>query len=218
VVRQYVVKFSVFGGGTRDRRFRTALGGLPKCAVDFCVAGTALILLSPRLLIGAALIRIATGHSAFVAERKIGFEGRLFKCYRFRTHCSDRAQAGEHRADSAPDRWRLSEDQPLAEAVGACLTASGFDKLPQLLNVLRGDMSLIGPQLIAPEEFARYCSQAPEFLLARPGMIGLWMYPTRRLCSHASSVARDSYYVNNWSMWLDLKILGNALVRSSGIR
>lgn len=184
-----------------------ALGGLPKRAVDLTIAGIALVLLTPILLAIATLIRVLIGKPVILAEGMIGLGGRRFTRYRFRTALN---HAGLLCRGS---QARRSNHKTWIEFFGEGLRASSIDKLPQLLNVVRGDMSLVGPQLIAPENARCRYAQAPEILLARPGITGMWRHTPRSLQTHATDIALDRHYVLHWSMWLDLKIVCGALAR-----
>jgi exopolysaccharide production protein ExoY len=171
------------------------------------------------LIVSGLLVRITMGRPVFHAERRIGFEGKPFTCYKFRTRPADEKDLLSHQNGclQVSRRVRRLDHHSWNDFLGGCLRASGIDQLPQLLNVLRGDMSLIGPQPITPEHLSRYCAQAPEVLLARPGMIGACRHATRSLGCNATDIAADRHYVNHWSMRLDLKILRDALVRGPGL-
>ena len=172
------------GGAYAD----AVLGGIRKRIFDVVITSIVLVVVAPLLLVTAGLIRGLIGKSAIVAKQWIGFGGRVFDAYQFRTT-----------VESCEDG---------TTSLGEALQASGLDKLPLLLNVLRGDMSLIGPRPIAPRELSRYISQMPEYFTARPGLTGLWR--------HAGAVTRhkpfdqmvlDRYYISFWSVWLDVTLL-----------
>jgi lipopolysaccharide/colanic/teichoic acid biosynthesis glycosyltransferase len=177
-----------------------ALGGARKRIFDIVIAGIVLVVLAPMLLVTVGLIRVLIGKSAIVVKQWIGLGGKVFDAYQIRTaveSCEDASAALLSR-----------NDHYYPASLGEALQASGLDKLPLLLNVLRGDMSLIGPRPIAPRELSRYMSQMPEYFTARPGLTGLWR--------HASAVTRhkpfdrmvlDRYYISSWSVWLDVTLL-----------
>src|SRR5262245_20883896 len=141
-----------------------ALGGPRKRIFDIVIAGIVLVVLAPMLLVTVGLIRVLIGKSAIVVKQWIGFGGRVFDAYHFRTTVESREDA------SAALLWRNDHNYHYPASLGEALQASGLDKLPLLLNVLRGDMSLIGPRPIAPRELSRYISQMPEYFTARPGL------------------------------------------------
>ena len=171
-----------------------ALGGLPKRTFDVVAATIMLVPLAPILVAIAILIRLLVDKSVILSQERIGLRGRTFASYRFRTAIGDGKDRTEH--------------------LGNVLRASGLDQLPQLFNVLRGDMSLIGPRAIEVGESSRYLEKAPEYFTARPGLTGLWRHaetrsfrwPTRRM-------ALDRYYVRHWSMGLDLALLIKVNIR-----
>src|SRR5262249_52624373 len=177
---------------------RAVLGGLRKRVFDVVMASIALALLSPILLATAAFIRLLMGKTIITVQERIGFGGRAFASYIFRTSVEDCA-------DSVA-LWRVNAS--LAEDLAGALCATSLDKLPQLINVLRGDMSLIGPRPIAAAEFWHYQQNMPEYFIARPGLTGLWRHPQMlRFRKSMSPMARERYYVRRWSLGLDLAVL-----------
>jgi exopolysaccharide production protein ExoY len=184
--------------GQPPKRF--PLGGPWKRVFDVTISGIALIVSTPILLASAALIRLLLGKPIIVAEERIGYKGRRFNCYAFRTH--------HNRVSTA---WWVSTKR-IARYLGEALRASGLDKLPRLVNVVRGEMSLIGPRPVAASELTRYRVQLPEYFFARPGVIEIWRYvDRRRLDTRRACLAIDRYYVRYWSMRLDLALLIKAI-------
>src|SRR5262245_900819 len=168
------------------------LGGVWKRAFDIAMAGVALLVLMPLVLATAILIRLLTEESIMRCEQLIGHRGKTFVGYRFRIAI----------AKVTTFRW--------ASGVVEALRVSALDKLPQLFNVIRGDMSLVGPRPRAAAEVGDYCVRAPECLIARPGFISIWQSFNPAL-SDRDEIALDRYYVRNWSARLDFAILGRAL-------
>ena len=152
-----------------DANANAALGGLRKRTFDIVIASMALIVLAPMLLVTATLIRVLIGKSAIVAKQWIGFGGKTFEAYQFRTA----VEGSEDRRSAL--LW--CNDRCWVASLGDALQASGLDRLPLLLNVLRGDMSLIGPRPIMGGELSRYSSQ---MLTARPGLTGVWRHAPAR--------------------------------------
>jgi exopolysaccharide production protein ExoY len=184
--------------GQPPKRF--PLGGRWKRAFDVAIGGIALIVSTPILLASAALIRLLLGTPIIVAEERIGYKGRRFDCYAFRTH-----------HNRVPTAWWVSTER-IARSLGDAFRASGLHKLPRLFNVVRGEMSLIGPRPVASSELTRYRVQVPEYFFARPGVIEFWRYVDRRRSdTRKSRLAIDRYYVRNWSMRLDLVLLIKAI-------
>lgn len=180
------------------------MGGTSKRLFDIVVAGTALVLLTPLFIATGTLIRLVMGKPVFLTEATTGLRGKRFARYRFRMTPAK----GAHGSSG-----RRSNQKSWAELLADGLHASGLDKMPQLFNVIRGDMSLVGPQPLAPEHVRGYCALAPEVLLARPGVTGMWRHPPRHVETYSTSVALDRHYVLHWSMWLDLTIVWGALAR-----
>ena len=167
------------------------VGGRLKRAFDFAGASIALVLATPIMLIAAALVRMLPGGPVIVAEKRIGFNGKVFDCYTFRTMVIG------------------GEETCLANV----LRKSGIEELPQLFNVLFGDMSLVGPRPVVPEEIARYGHHARTCLRARPGLTGMRQTIGCSRMSYTARLACDVHYVRNWSLWLDLVVLIKTLRR-----
>jgi exopolysaccharide production protein ExoY len=185
------------------------LGGPWKRVVDVTVGGIALITLTPTLLASAGLIRLLLGRPIIVAEERIGYKGKTFNCYAFRTTVSN-VNSGR-----TPIAWRPYQQATLwAKAFGQALRASGLEQLPRLFNVVRGDMSLIGPRPIGERELLQYRVQVPEYFSARPGLTGLWCHVDWR----RSRLGVERYYVRYWSMRLDLALLLKTIFPNSSIR
>jgi exopolysaccharide production protein ExoY len=188
-----VVKPDSSRAGAFARELRlAALGGLAKRSFDIMIAGTALVVLAPIILAVAVFIRILMGKPVLFAQERIGFKGKTFTHYEFRTT----AENGESGLN------RLAADHVLwAESLGEALRRSGLYKLPQFVNVLRGEMSLVGPRPILVHQFQRYLDQAPEYFSARPGLTGM------RQDNGRTCIAIDRHYVRHWSMRRDLALL-----------
>jgi exopolysaccharide production protein ExoY len=189
------------------------LGGLAKRTVDVVLAGLLLILSAPIMLLIAAAIRLSMGGPAVFGHRRVGYRGRTFVCYKFRTMASNaQAVLDRHLAESpeAAREWqatrKLSND-PRVTRLGRILRKTSLDELPQLLNVLAGDMSLIGPRPIVPDEMARYGRHLQAYLCARPGITGVWQTNGRSSVSYRTRVACDRCYARHWSLRLDLGLL-----------
>ncbi|MBV9853428.1 MAG: sugar transferase [Streptosporangiaceae bacterium] len=188
---------------------------------DRCAAGTALVLLSPLILTLAIVIRLSDKGPAFFTQTRVGKDGQVFKIYKFRTMVvgAERLRgqvAGGNDLDGV--LFKLRRD-PRVTALGARLRRWSVDELPQLLNVFRGDMSLVGPRPALPDEAARYADHVRRRLVVKPGLTGLWQVNGRSDLSWDESVRLDLRYVENWSFALDLQILWKtfaAIFRGSG--
>jgi exopolysaccharide biosynthesis polyprenyl glycosylphosphotransferase len=188
---------------------------------DRCVAAAVLILLSPLMALLAAMIRLHDGGPALFKQVRVGKDGHVFRIYKFRTMVVDAEQHKAHllaRNDSDGVLFKLRTD-PRITKVGAHLRRWSIDELPQLVNVLFGHMSLVGPRPALPEEAARYADHVRRRLVVKPGLTGLWQVSGRSDLSWEESVRLDLRYVENWSFALDVQILWktcSALLRRSG--
>lgn len=169
-------------------------------------------MLSPVLLYIAWQVR-KDGGSAIYGHPRIGRHARPFPCYKFRSMVVDAnarlADLLERDAD-ARSEWardfKLKND-PRITRIGSFLRRTSLDELPQLWNVIRGDMSLVGPRPIVQAELERYGDDAAYYLMARPGMTGLWQVSGRNDADYPTRVYLDAWYVRNWSLWYDIAIL-----------
>ena len=176
-----------------------------------------LIVLSPLLLVLAWLIR-RDGSPATFEHYRVGCGGRLFRCIKFRTMRPNAERAlHEVLARDAALRAEWQRDQKLANdprvtPLGRWLRRSSLDELPQLLNVLRGEMALVGPRPITVPELRRYGPARWKYLSVPPGMTGLWQVSGRNWTTYDERVELDQLYVKNRSAWLDCKILAKTVV------
>jgi len=192
-----------------------------KAGFDRAIAAVALLLLAPLLAVIALVIRLADGGPALFRQTRIGKDGRPFTVLKFRTMVPDAEQrkaalAGLSDADSVLFKIRAD---PRVTRVGSWLRRWSLDELPQLLNVLSGEMSLVGPRPALPDETARYADHVRRRLVVKPGITGLWQVNGRSDLSWKESVRLDLRYVENWSLGLDLQILWQtraAVLRRSG--
>lgn len=203
--------------GSRVISGKAAIGGLWKRALDIGIATTALIVLAPLLLLTALVIALTMGRPVIFAQRRVGHGGAPFRCYKFRTMSHDAEQRlQDYLRDNpdAADEWRetrkLKRD-PRITTLGQTLRTTSLDELPQLFNVLGGDMSCVGPRPVVPEELALYGRDVDAYLAARPGITGPWQVSGRNALSYADRVALDRDYVQNWSLWTDVVILARTI-------
>ena len=182
-------------------------------AVDLAGAALALLLFAPLFLIVAAAIKLEDGGPVFYAHGRLGRGGRGFGCLKFRSMAPDAAErlqallaaSAEARAEWARDH-KLKAD-PRRTAVGIFLRRTSLDELPQLLNVLRGEMSLVGPRPIVAEERARYGRRFASYVRVRPGITGLWQVSGRNDTTYRRRVALDHAFVRGYGLRLYLRIL-----------
>jgi exopolysaccharide biosynthesis polyprenyl glycosylphosphotransferase len=186
----------------------SGLGWLAKNLMDRVAAGLGLIALAPLFLAVAIAIRISDRGPVFFRQSRVGHEGKVFRVWKFRTMYVD----AEDRLASLVDQnetdgmlFKIRND-PRVFPVGRFLRASSIDELPQLINVLRGEMSLVGPRPL-PADDGDFLGDVRRRLLVRPGMTGLWQVSGRSDLSWDEAVRLDLYYVDNWSLTYDLSIL-----------
>ena len=183
-----------------------------KAAFDQAGALVLLFLFAPLMITLAMMIR-AEGGPALYRHRRIGHGGRSFECIKFRSMCVDadkvlrRLLVTDARAAAEWTATQKLTNDPRVTRVGRFLRRSSLDELPQLFNVLRGEMSLVGPRPIVRDEVERYGRDIEYYYAARPGMTGLWQVSGRSDTSYASRVRLDVWYVRNWTLWHDIAIL-----------
>jgi exopolysaccharide production protein ExoY len=184
-----------------------------KRAVDIVLALSGIILLAPLLIICFAVTALTSPGPALFRHRRVGFNGKHFDCLKFRTMVTDAPERLRRLLESDPlaaAEWttnRKLRDDPRITAIGAILRKSSLDELPQLFNVLKGDMSIVGPRPVTDEELERYSSSISAYLSCRPGITGLWQVSGRSTTTYNKRVACDTFYARNWSMSLDAKIM-----------
>lgn len=180
-----------------------------KSLFDKTVAASVLIVLSPLLLAIAAMVRLEDGGPVIFRQVRMGKDGQLFRLYKFRTMVPDaerRKAALVVRNEGNGVLFKIRKD-PRVTRIGARLRRWSLDELPQLVNVLLGQMSLVGPRPALPEEVARYGEHVRRRLAVRPGITGLWQVSGRSSLPWEEAVRLDLRYVENWSLVLDLQIL-----------
>lgn len=189
------------------------VGGVVKRAIDVAAVCGIALLASPLILAVAACAKLTSKGPLLFGHRRVGFRGREFTCWKFRTMVVDAEdRLAEHLAtnEAAAQEWAETQklrNDPRITSVGGILRKTSLDELPQLLNVLRGDMSLVGPRPVTAEELARYGSRRPAYLSARPGITGLWQVSGRNSTTYERRTALDEEYVRHWSLFGDLKIV-----------
>jgi lipopolysaccharide/colanic/teichoic acid biosynthesis glycosyltransferase len=197
-------------GLERDRK---ALFPIAKRALDIVGAGVGLVLLAPFFLIVALMVR-ADGGPAFFAHQRVGRGGKLFGCLKFRSMVVDsqaRLEALLANDPTARAEWeatRKLKNDPRITRLGSFLRSTSLDELPQLINVLLGEMSLVGPRPVQEAEIDRYYgASAAHYMAVRPGITGLWQVSGRSETSYESRVALDVSYVSRPSLLADISIL-----------
>ena len=186
---------------------------LVKRVLDITLSSLALLLLSPVMLAIAIAIRVDSEGTTFYRASRIGRKGRTFSCYKFRTMVANadklKDQLG-HMNERDSILFKIAND-PRITRVGRFLRKYSLDELPQFYNVLCGDMSLVGPRPPIAHEVAQYDLSHLRRLNVLPGITGLWQVEARQDPSFDSYISLDTAYVENWSLWLDMKILARTL-------
>jgi exopolysaccharide biosynthesis polyprenyl glycosylphosphotransferase len=186
------------------------LGLLVKRLTDFIFSALALVILSPVLLLFAIAIRLDSRGPALYKSKRVGKKGMTFTCYKFRTMLLNAEQMKEdlRHLNERSNRllFKITND-PRVTRIGKFLRRFSLDELPQLWNVLKGDMSLVGPRPPLPSEFDQYSLAHLRRLDVKPGMTGLWQVTARLDPSFENYMALDLKYIESWGFWMDAKIL-----------
>lgn len=181
-----------------------------------CVIGVLVIapILLPLFLIISGAILIRSGRPIFFGHTRMGLNGKSFQCFKFRTMVRDsgeRLEAYLHDNPEAREEWertfKLANDPRIIPGIGHFLRRTSLDELPQLFNILRGDMSFIGPRPITRKELDLYGDNVGWYLKTRPGLTGAWQVSGRSETSYAERISLDVAYVRDWSLFKDIKIL-----------
>jgi exopolysaccharide production protein ExoY len=189
------------------------IGLISKRLIDIILALSGIVLLAPLLTICFLVTVLTSPGPALFRHRRVGFKGKHFDCLKFRTMVTDAPERLRQLLDSDPvaaAEWATNRKlryDPRVTAIGAILRKSSLDELPQLFNVLKGDMSIVGPRPVTEEELVRYSSAVNAYIACRPGITGLWQVSGRSTTTYNKRVACDTFYARNWSMTLDAKIL-----------
>jgi exopolysaccharide production protein ExoY len=188
-----------------------------KRAFDLMLAIPVAIFIAPFFLMIFALLKIMDPGPVFFVQRRCGHNGRTFECYKFRTMRVDAQERLDQLLASDPvaaAEWATFQklrNDPRVTLIGKILRKSSLDEMPQLFNVLRGDMSVVGPRPITSGEIHRYGSRFHYYTAVRPGVVGQWQVNGRNSLTYDQRVAMDVDYVEGWSIWKDVKIVLKAV-------
>lgn len=197
---------------------RRTMGSVAKRSLDVFVALLLLVLLLPLLISVSIAVAVSSGWPVIYSQKRVGRGGRMFPVYKFRSMRKDADQVLSAFLDSSPEAkeewlaYQKLRNDPRVTRVGGFLRASSLDELPQLWNVIKGDMSLVGPRPVTTGEQQRYGSYWEAYCSMRPGISGMWQVNGRNGLTYRQRVMYDAAYVANWSFALDLKILMKTLV------
>jgi lipopolysaccharide/colanic/teichoic acid biosynthesis glycosyltransferase len=216
-----------------DFRFGEQTGGLPEDAYsedvaedtpsggdfsakrifDIVAATLGLVFLAPLLLVFALLIRLQDGQSVLYCPARLGYRGQTFRCFKLRTMVPDadsRLQAVLESCAEASREWDLTQkltNDPRITPLGKFIRSTSIDELPQLINIIRGDMSLVGPRPISFNERLRYGEYFDVYTRVRPGLTGLWQTSGRSNTTYAERIQLDTKYVQTRTFWGDVLII-----------
>jgi len=184
-----------------------------KRVLDYVAGAFISIAFLPLMALIALLVRLDSKGPAILRQNRLGKSAREFGCYKFRTMLPDAEEQLRRILETDPAAkeeyekyWKLTDD-PRITRVGNILRKTSLDELPQILNVLRGEMSLIGPRPYLPREWNHIKEESPVIHALPPGITGLWQVSGRSNQDYAFRITMDSWYVKNWSLWLDVMIL-----------
>jgi Undecaprenyl-phosphate galactose phosphotransferase WbaP len=189
-----------------------------KRAVDVIVAVIVLVMVFPLMAAIALAIKLTSPGPIFYGHKRLGFQGKWFSAWKFRTmHPNGDAVLRDYLAAHPEARAEWDRDHKLRKdpritRVGKFLRKSSLDELPQVWNVLKGEMSLVGPRPIVAKEVAKYGDVFGKYAAVKPGITGMWQVSGRNEVSYEERVKLDQYYIANWSPWLDLFILAKTIV------
>ncbi|WP_284312909.1 sugar transferase [Labrys miyagiensis] len=213
------------GNGNINRTLPRKVAQLSKRGFDVAVSSAALIFLLPLIAAMAGALLILQGRPLFIRHNRVGLGGKSFPCLKFRSMVVNadltlRAHLRDNEA--ARQEWEEThklKNDPRITPIGRFLRKSSVDELPQLINIILGDMSLVGPRPIVRDEIVRYGLHIEDYKRVRPGLTGLWQISGRNDTSYHDRVALDVRYVREWSFWRDLSIIAKtvpAVLKSSG--
>lgn len=179
---------------------------------DIGFAVTLLLIFSPLIVVTLVALTLSGGPVLF-RQKRLGLHGRPFNVYKFRTMVPNASEILQNLLETCPERraeWEKDaklKDDPRVTPIGRFLRKTSLDELPQLFNILLGDMSLVGPRPIEPTEITKYGRYARHYFAQRPGLTGLWQVSGRNDTSYQRRIALDAYYARNRSITLDISII-----------
>ncbi|MDR1443683.1 MAG: undecaprenyl-phosphate galactose phosphotransferase WbaP [Treponema sp.] len=177
----------------------------------FVIAGGLILL--PFLLIIALLIKLSSPGPVLYSHRRLGKNGKYFNAYKFRSMVNNSQDVLERLLSQSPERRKEWEENhklkndPRITVIGKFLRHTSFDEFPQFINILKGEMSLVGPRPVVDEEVGKYGKDFDRIFSVKPGLTGLWQVSGRSDTNYSERVAFDTYYLQSWSVWLDLWVL-----------
>ena len=197
----------------RAKSKHSGLGAYAKRLFDFSTSLGALIFLSPMIVMVTVILLISQGRPILIKHRRVGRDGKSFGCLKFRTMVVNAESVLQDYLASAPAlrvEWEAThklKNDPRITPLGKILRKSSLDELPQLLNIVRGEMSVVGPRPIVQDEVKHYGNYIVDYTRVRPGLTGLWQVSGRSDVSYKHRVLLDVTYVKNWKFSNDMMII-----------
>lgn len=187
----------------------TGIDNLLKTILDYSITLPAMLVILPMYLVIGLAIRLDSPGPIIYRRRVMGQNNRQFDAFKFRTMYvnGDEILAQNAELQEEFEKNKKLKDDPRVTRVGKILRKYSLDEFPQFINVLRRDMSLVGPRMIHPDEMSQYNQWGMNLLTVKPGITGLWQVSGRSDLSYAERVRLDMHYIRNWSIWLDLQLL-----------
>ncbi len=183
---------------------------IAKRIFDVISASAALLVLSPVFLVVSLLIKLDSEGPVIFKHNRIGKNGERIALYKFRSMVQNAEAAIKNFTPEQKAEWEKNfklEHDPRITKIGAFLRKTSLDELPQLLNIIKGDLSVVGPRPIVEKELEFYGENRDKFLSATPGLTGYWQAYARSDCSYEQRIEMELYYVNHASFWWDIKII-----------
>jgi len=200
-------------GFATTHRLKTHWNLAIKRFLDLFLVSVGGLIILPFLLLIALAVKISSPGPVLYGHRRLGLNGKYFWAYKFRSMIIDAEKKLESVLEADPrlrEEWEVNhklKDDPRVTKIGKLLRRTSFDEFPQLLNILKGEMSLVGPRPITDPEIEKYGENSRRILTVKPGLTGLWQVSGRSDTDYAERVSHDLYYIQSWSVWLDLWIL-----------
>jgi Undecaprenyl-phosphate galactose phosphotransferase WbaP len=191
----------------------TGINIVLKALIDYIGAFVGLVLLSPYFLFIAIIMKLTDPGPIFYRRRVVGVGGKEFDAFKFRTMVVNSKEvleellARDPKAREEYNKYYKLKDDPRITKIGAFLRKTSVDELPQLVNVLRGEMSIVGPRMITMEEVEKYGKWGLNLHTVKPGITGLWQVTGRSELTYEERVRLDMNYIRNYSIWIDLQIV-----------
>ena len=176
---------------------------------DIVLSSVGIIVLAPFFLLIGIAIKIDSKGSTFFIHKRIGKNGKIINIYKFRTMYEDSEDMiqkfSKEQIEEYKENYKLKQD-PRVTKIGKFLRKTSLDELPQILNILKGELSIVGPRPVVSNELEKYGPNKEKFLSIKPGLTGYWQVNGRSLTTYEERIKMELYYIENRGMWLDIKV------------